>query len=169
MTSRNLHELGITSTRIDKDGNHVEPKSISSKPRTKLLLISVLVLCTSLFIGFLWYQNNYNTTTFQRTNPEVFLDLDEIITNLSNADGKPDYLKLKLVLMLDNARDLETVKAQAPLINDALNIFLRELRIADITGSGGALMIKAEMLKRINKVLYPIVVKDLLFKEFLIN
>jgi flagellar basal body-associated protein FliL len=55
------------------------------------------------------------------------------------------------------------------MIKDSIIVFLREIRSSDLASSGGSMMLKTELLKRINKIMYPIILKDILFREILLD
>jgi flagellar FliL protein len=56
-----------------------------------------------------------------------------------------------------------------PKISDVFQMYLRELRPADMQGSVGLYRLKEELLLRVNKIVYPAQVNDLLFKEVLVQ
>lgn len=99
----------------------------------------------------------------------VMVDFPEIVTNLAPTNDKESYIKLLLTLELINTKDQDAVDKRIHLLKDTIIIFLRELRAADLTSAGGSMMLKAELIKRINKILYPVEIKDVLFKEIFVN
>jgi len=99
----------------------------------------------------------------------VFYDLQEIIVNLNVGSASPSFLKMKISLELGNALDVPAVEAQLPRITDSFQVYIRELRRSDLQGSEGIYRLREELLLRINKIVYPVKVRDLLFKEILIQ
>jgi len=99
----------------------------------------------------------------------VVVDFPEIVTNLAPTNDKESYIKLSLTLELSNSKDQDGVDKKLHMLKDTIIIFLRELRAADLTSAGGSMMLKTEVTKRVNKVLYPIEIKDVLFKEIFVN
>jgi flagellar protein FliL len=108
-------------------------------------------------------------TTSEGPNGEGFLTLPPIVANISTADGRPAYLKLKLTLQ---AKDLETIEAIEPLlprVMDQYNGFLRELRMEDVAGSAGYSRLQMELLKRVNLAVAPAQIDAVLIEEMLVN
>ena len=61
------------------------------------------------------------------------------------------------------------LEAVMPRIIDNFQVFLRELRVEDLSGSRGTARIKEELLTRVNVAVAPARVDDVLFKEMLIQ
>lgn len=98
----------------------------------------------------------------------VFYDLPDFLVNLS---GPPPqhYLKMRVTLQIANPEIAKTLDAQMPRVLDSFQTFLRELRPEDLQGSDGMLRLKEELLRRINLVLDPTIVSDVLFKEIIVQ
>lgn len=99
----------------------------------------------------------------------VFLEIPNMLVNLSGPDDQPRYLRLKVQLELANDDDLSAVKAVLPRVVDQFQTYLRELRIKDLRGSAGIYRLQMELLSRVNAAAYPTEVKDVLFQEILIQ
>ena len=54
-------------------------------------------------------------------------------------------------------------------VMDNFNVYLRELRIEDFSGSAGMYRLREELLIRIQAAVAPVKVRDILFKEMLIQ
>lgn len=99
----------------------------------------------------------------------IFHDMDEMIINL-NTEGKGvSFMKLKITLEVSNSDNLEQVKKMMPKITDVFQMYLRELRPSDMQGSVGLYRLKEELLLRINKIIYPSQISDILFNEVLVQ
>lgn len=98
----------------------------------------------------------------------VFYDLPDFLVNLS---GPPPqhYLKMRVTLQIADPEIAKTLDAQMPRVLDSFQTFLREMRPEDLQGSEGMLRLKEELLRRINLVLDPTVVSDVLFKEIIVQ
>ena len=59
--------------------------------------------------------------------------------------------------------------AVMPRIIDNFQVYLRELRVEDLRGSGGIYRLREELLARVNAASAPVRVKDVLFKEMLVQ
>lgn len=102
--------------------------------------------------------------------PQVaFYDLPEFLVNLNTNGGRTSFLKMKVSLELENAEQTVTIKAYEPKIVDSFNTYLRDLRSTDLSGSAGIHRLREELLLRINKITYPEKVKDVLFKEMIVQ
>ncbi|HEY8189221.1 MAG TPA: flagellar basal body-associated FliL family protein [Micavibrio sp.] len=99
----------------------------------------------------------------------AFLEIPNMLVNLSGPDEQPRYLRLKVQLELENQADLEAVQAVMPRVVDQFQTYLRELRIKDLRGSAGIYRLQMELLSRVNAAAYPTEVKDVLFQEILIQ
>ncbi len=100
--------------------------------------------------------------------PVVFYDLPEMTVNLAT-DGRTTYLKVRIALEVENRDMIEQIQPFLPRILDAFQIYLRELRPADLEGSAGLFRLKEELLRRINLSVYPARVEGVLFKEILVQ
>lgn len=99
----------------------------------------------------------------------VFLEIPNMLVNLSGPDEQPRYLRLKVQLELANEADLAAVQAVMPRVVDQFQTYLRELRLKDLHGSAGIYRLQMELLSRVNAAAYPTEVKDVLFQEILIQ
>jgi flagellar protein FliL len=125
--------------------------------------------------GFLYYHGTLDgllgrkqETEVAPPKPLVFYDLPDFLVNLNSGGRKSNFLKLSVSLQLENPEDQMKVQAVLPRIIDNCQIFLRELRIEDLSGSSGIYRLREEMLKRVNAV-SPVKVDDVLFKEMLVQ
>ena len=98
----------------------------------------------------------------------VFFDLPDFLVNLNSGARKSNFLKLTVSLQIEKPEDQMRLQAVLPRIIDNCQIFLRELRVEDLRGSGGIYRLREELLARINTV-SPVKVEDVLFKEMLVQ
>ncbi|WP_334002133.1 flagellar basal body-associated FliL family protein [Sphingomonas aerolata] len=75
-------------------------------------------------------------------------DVPPIMVNLRSADGAPHFLKVHVMLLPGPKATEESLKAKLPLVLDAYQPFLRELRPEDLAGSAAVFRIKEELLLR---------------------
>ena len=102
--------------------------------------------------------------------PLVFFDLPDFLVNLnSNGAKKASFLKLSVSLELEKQEDTARLQAVMPRIVDNFQIYLRELRVDDLRGSGGIYRLREELLGRVNAAVAPVKVNDVLFKEMLVQ
>ena len=98
-----------------------------------------------------------------------FMEMPDLLVNLSSAGGPARFLKLKVKLEVDNAADLDALTAVSPRVIDQFQTFLREMRVQDLRGSAGIYRLRQELLYRVNLAAQPIKVHDVLFQEILIQ
>ncbi len=101
--------------------------------------------------------------------PSSYYELDEMLVSLRSAGAKQKFLKIQLSLELEDAGDIAVIEASVPRIIDSFQVFLRELHIEELEGSRGVYLIKEELLSRVNQAIHPVKIKDVLFKDMLIQ
>jgi flagellar protein FliL len=89
--------------------------------------------------------------------------------NISGADGRPAYLKLKVTLEAPDDAAVTALTEHIPRVNDQFNGFLRELRTDDLSGSAGAYRLRLELLRRVNLAIAPAQVNAVLIEEMLVQ
>ncbi|SDA20699.1 flagellar FliL protein [Methylobacterium sp. UNC378MF] len=103
--------------------------------------------------------------------PVVFVDVREMLLNLSpeSPQDKARFAKVRIALELKDAKVEEEVKPLMPRVEDALQVYMRELRASDITNSVGLFRLREELLRRVNIALYPAKVDAVLFKDVIVQ
>jgi flagellar protein FliL len=102
--------------------------------------------------------------------PAVFIDLPEILVNLSNAGAdRTQYLKVKMTLELADPALMQQLQPMMPRVTDTFQTYLRELRPSDLDGSAGLFRLKEELTRRINALISPSRVNAVLFKEIVVQ
>ncbi|MGE0830518.1 MAG: flagellar basal body-associated FliL family protein [Hyphomonadaceae bacterium] len=99
----------------------------------------------------------------------MFVALPDMLVNITAADGRPAYLKLKLTLEAPDAEAVAALEPEIPRVTDQFNAFLRELRTDDLSGSAGAYRLRLELLRRVNLVIAPKRVNAVLIEEMLVQ
>ena len=100
----------------------------------------------------------------------VFYELPELLVNLSTAGGRrPSFLKMRINIELEKADDIKKIEGVMPRIMDNFQVYLRELRIEDLKGSAGMYRLREELLTRVSAAAAPVKIRDVLFKEMLIQ
>jgi flagellar FliL protein len=70
---------------------------------------------------------------------------------------------------MDERETLDSLPVVMPRIQDAFQVYLRELRASDLEGSAGLYRMKEELLRRINMEIHPREVTRVLFKEIIVQ
>jgi len=102
--------------------------------------------------------------------PAVFLDLPDVLVNLSNSGGdRVQYLKVKVVLEVPDQALIAQIQPVMPRVLDAFQTYLRELRPTDLDGSAGLYRLKEELTRRVNAAIAPNRINAVLFKEIVVQ
>ena len=103
--------------------------------------------------------------------PPAFLDMPEVLVNLSNAGGseRTQYLKVKVVLELPDQEMSAQIQPVMPRLMDTFQTYLRELRPTDLDGSAGLYRLKEELTRRVNAAIAPSRINAVLFKEIVVQ
>ncbi len=154
-----------------------EPELKKTRPSGKKLVIFVvlpLVLVLTLlgggfFLGMFEGDSSAELAAHAKLPaPGHFVQLDEMVVNL-NAKGKTAFLKLSVSLELDEPGEEAHVRSVMPRLVDNFQMYLRDLRIQDLQGAEGMYRVREELLARANAATLPVRVKDVLFREMLIQ
>lgn len=99
----------------------------------------------------------------------VFYDLPEMLVNLNSDGRQSSFLKIQVSLELGNPEAVPAIEAVLPRIVDNFQVYLRELRPDELSGTKGMVRLKEELLVRVNGAVEPTKVNDILFKEILVQ
>ena len=105
------------------------------------------------------------------TKPVVFLDMPDVLVNLSSTGGsdRTQYLKVKVMLELPDQAMSAQIQPVMPRLMDAFQTYLRELRPTDLDGSAGLYRLKEELTRRVNAAIAPSRINAVLFKEIVVQ
>ena len=151
-------------------------KKFSGKKLVLFVLLPVLLLggggAAAYFLGFLGGAKAGETAHAEvpaETGPSVYYEMPEMLVNLVTTGKKPSYLKLKVSLELKDEEASKQVDAVLPRVVDSFQVYLRALRVEDLQGSAGILRLRQELLTRVADAAKPTEVRDVLFKEMLVQ
>lgn len=99
----------------------------------------------------------------------AFVDLPDLIVNLHSDSKRPRFLKLRVALEVDSEAAGEGVKTLTPRVMDSFQMYLRALSVDEVQGSVGLQKLKEEMMARVNLAIEPHRIRDVLFKEMLVQ
>jgi len=99
----------------------------------------------------------------------IFFDVPDLLVNLNTSGKRTSFLKLKVALELGKADDQKILEQVLPRVVDNFQVYLRELRAEDLRGSAGLYRLREDLLSRAQTAAAPAEVKDVLFKEMLIQ
>lgn len=154
-----------------------EKKKLSGKKIVIFFVLPLILLGGAgagiMMSGLLGDSKSATEETKKAENPgtlrTVFYDLPEMLVNLNSIGRRPNYLKMQVSLEIGSDVDVTKLRDLGPRIVDNFQIYLRELRVDDLRGSAGLYRLREELLARVNVTVQPIKVKDVLFKEFLVQ
>ena len=105
----------------------------------------------------------------EASGPSIYNDLPDMLVNLNSSRRKTAYLKLSVSLELGAEEDKQKVEQALPRVVDSFQVYLRELRVEDLHGSAGLQRLREELLLRVSKATGATEVRDVLFREMLVQ
>ena len=105
----------------------------------------------------------------EHAGPSVYHDLPDLLVNLNVAGKQARFLKISVSLELASKDDVSAVQAAMPRVIDQFQTYLRELRLEDLRGSAGIYRLRQELLTRVTAAAQPVKVRDVLFRELLVQ
>lgn len=169
-----------------KEENEAKKEDASSKSSSKKFLIFlglpivlfIIIAVALYFMGLLkgFLPNHKEEKAHQAEQkvekaPEkiLYFDLPEIFININSNSNQVNFLKISLSLEVNEEKKVKKIEEMKPRIIDQLQIYLRQLRVDDLKGSAGLQKLREELTIRINSVLEPDKINDVLFKEVLLQ
>ncbi|WP_114955024.1 flagellar basal body-associated FliL family protein [Sphingosinicella terrae] len=140
----------------------------AGRPRKKLIIgasLALLLLGGGGFAGYTLLGGGEDAAEASVEEVATFVDVPPLTVNLRAPDGAPRFLRVHLMLVPSSEELAEEITGKLPLIIDAYQPFLRELRPEDLAGSAAAFRLKEEMLVRANATVGPGSVTDVLIQD----
>jgi flagellar FliL protein len=106
------------------------------------------------------------TTATESVN---FYEMPEMLVNINTAGRTRNFLKIRVSLEVASVADIARIELVQPRIIDNFQVYLRELRLEDLQGAAGMYRLREELLNRVNAAVRPTQVKDVLFKEMIVQ
>jgi flagellar FliL protein len=161
---------------VEAEGEGKEASAGKRKLPLKLVGMAAGGLVTLCVLGgggyyFLFTGKSEASTATNQVKPPVFLDMPDVLVNLSsNGSGeRTQYLKVKVVLELPDQALSAQIQPVMPRLMDTFQTYLRELRPTDLDGSAGLYRLKEELTRRVNAAIAPARINAVLFKEIVIQ
>jgi len=154
------------------EGN--DPSGRQPKRRRLVLLLCLGVVPLSLTGGGVYAVQHFGMWPFGQGKPTAqatrpaFVDLPEMALTLPNG-GQPRQMRIKLSLELAAGRP-ETPPSEllTPKVYDALLTYFRTLRDGEIQGSLALDRMRGDLYRRLNLVLGPGVLRDVLITSLVV-
>lgn len=153
--------------------NDAETEKHDAKPKSRKML--VIALGAALAIagggGVYWFFIGSKPKPPPEAEKKItsFVDVKDMIIGIqpdrNDQSERQRLLKVKISLEVADAKLVPVIQPFMPRVEDILQTYLRELRPADMQGSGGLLFLKEELLRRVNMAVAPGKVEAILFKE----
>jgi flagellar protein FliL len=159
---------------VDADVSGDGDKAAKSNGKLKLIIMAVGGLVVLGGGGFGAYTmlkpKPVEKPAVAQVKPPVFVDLPEVLVNLSNSGtDRTQYLRVKVVLEIADQTLIQQIQPVMPRVMDAFQTYLRELRPTDLDGSAGLYRLKEELTRRVNASIAPHRVSAVLFKEIVVQ
>ncbi len=139
-----------------------------SKKRLILIAAAAVVLLGLVGFGATMFLGGGSDTPPPPPQP-VFVDLPEMTINLAGVGDRPHYLRTTISLELPDEATKAAIDPVMPRVLDAFQVYLRELRPADISGSAGIQRLKEELVRRVNLAIHPAEITGVAFKEIIVQ
>ncbi len=146
-----------------------------SKKKLIIIIAAVVLLAGGGGGGFYFFKMKNAAKTEEAAKPPPkkisFVDMKDMSINLAppQSGERGGVMKLKISLEVSDAKLTAEIQPLLPRIEDAFQIYMRELRPSDLEGSMGIFRLKEELLRRVNIAVYPARVDAILFKEILVQ
>jgi flagellar protein FliL len=99
----------------------------------------------------------------------VFVELPKMQANLIMTGKKQPFMVTTMVLEVGSPEEQKIVEEVQPRIENEIVTYLRSLRPEDVQGAAGLQRLREELLMRVKEAAKPAKVKDILFKEMLVQ
>ncbi len=143
-----------------------------SKSRTKVMLLAAAGLLTFAVAGggaYYYFSTrpaaDEDTSLAEGASSSAFVEVPPIMVNLRSGSDDARFLKVRFIVVASDEKKVDEVKGKLPVLIDALQPFLRELRPSDLDGSAAVFRIKEEMLRRARRALGRGMVEDVLIQD----
>jgi flagellar FliL protein len=170
------NEAQTEDDKTETEGEEAKPAPAKRKLSLKVILMAVGGLVAIGGIGggvyfFFFAHKAEAATAANQVKPPAFLDMPDVLVNLSSGGGneRTQYLKVKVVLELPDQELSAQIQPIMPRIMDTFQTYLRELRPTDLDGSAGLYRLKEELTRRVNAAIAPNHINAVLFKEIVIQ
>ncbi len=170
-----------TETKTEDENAEAEGEEGKAAPAKRKLSLKLILIAVGGLVALggigggayfsLFAHKAEAETAANQVKPPVFLDLPDVLVNLSSTGGndRTQYLKVKVVLELPDQALSAQIQPVMPRIMDTFQTYLRELRPTDLDGSAGLYRLKEELTRRVDAAIAPSHINAVLFKEIVIQ
>lgn len=173
MFNKQKETIQLKAFDVKPDTNSQSTEKESNTSKQSKAFISFAILLVLIILGLTVYhftRDKNNAISSSSQDVTMFVPIDEITVNLKNtSESNGGWLRIKVTLEVNGKSNYDIVSKMTPKVIDIFQAYLKELRRSDLDGSFGIYKIKDEMMMRINNVLYPAKIDNILFQEILIQ
>ena len=161
-----------------------ENESLSNQKKTSKYkvfcwtLLYFLSIFLGVFFSFLFSLNYLTNPPPQKEKAPETLPISEYngsyITTLPSFEvnltsNKDKILKTTIALEFSKMSDLNSINSSLPKIQDVVITYLRLLSVDEILQTGGLFLLKQTLQQRINHILKPIHISDILLRNVMLE
>lgn len=159
---------------------HQQSENVRVRLPGKFIVLPTLAAAIVVFLG-VKVASNFSSNSWEneasletvKVGKAHYVQLPDFLVDLSpDQQGRTAYLKLSASIAIekhDTNSALQKISDVQPHIIERTTFFLRELQPEDFQGSAGMLRIKKELLRRVNLVLAPVEVDDVIINDLVIQ
>ena len=161
---------------IDESGEAAPADKKSGKG--KLLLIVAPVVVLLLAVAGLWFSGILplllgggkpkHQVAAAEEKPSL-IDVPDVVTNLDTGTHRAIFVKLRAKIEVAHAADNAVVASNMPRILDAFQTYLRSTRPEELHGGEGTYRLREALINRIDSIVAPVQILDVLFVEVLVQ
>ena len=182
MQNNNIYETKndqTQDTKVERYGTMETryQEVIKNKKTILLVIFLVLGLLFMVALSYLFYKNKTIDNKAAEENKiaaeagdgvNAFFDIHEILSTIDGNGRTKILLKLDITLRMPKG-NINAIKTQEPVIRDIIITYVRGLRVEDMQGSFGIYKLRKEILLRINDIIKPAQIDDVLFTNILMQ
>ena len=156
------------------EGGEAAPAKAGWLSKKLIIMIVGGIVALGAAGGGYYFFFGHNTETAAAepvVKPPIFVDMPDVLVNLSSSGGteRTQYLKVKIALELPDEKVQAQIQPVMPRLLDAFQTYLRELRPTDLDGSAGLYRLKEELTRRVDAAIAPNKINAVLFKEIVVQ
>ncbi len=149
-----------------------QPKS-GNKKKLMIIAVASVLLVAAIGGGAFVFLTGEKEAPVEKeevveAGPPAFVEIPPMMVNLNSSSG-PRYLRLRLLLELENAESVPAAEIVLPRIVDALQTYLRQLNPDELNGSAGPQKLQAELIGVVNSIDHHLPVTGILVQELLVQ
>lgn len=135
----------------------------------KLFNLRVIILFVSaiVIIGSTFFATGIYFKRKEAVEGPFFYEIPQFNFNINGLKRDVYTVMLTASIEVELYGDLKIIKKHMPYIKDILLQYLKELSVEELKESGKLILLREVMIERVNKVLQPLVIKNILFTEIL--